>query len=168
MTSRDPESTGIRRRTGETVMTEKAIVVTQGQGRELNVIGTKVRFLCDAGQTGRAWSAMEVVLPKDTGPPPHNHAWDEAYYVLAGKVQFMLGTDTVLAGEGDFIYAPGGAPHGFRGVSESPARLLILDAPAHAGGFFADVDREVTQIPQDLTKVPEIGRRHGIHFAPAG
>jgi hypothetical protein len=56
--------------------------------------------------------------------------------------------------------------HGFSGASDHPARMLILDVPAHPEGFFRDVEREVRDLPRDLPKVPEIGDRHGIHFLP--
>ena len=48
-----------------------------------------------------------------------------------------------------------------------PARVLIFAAPAHSSAFFKDVNREVRIVPEDLTKVPEIGQRHGIEFMPA-
>src|SRR6516162_5038300 len=56
----------------------------------LHVLGTQVRFLCEAQDTGNAWSLMEVTLPLGSGPPPHKHTWDEAYFVTAGEVQFTL------------------------------------------------------------------------------
>ncbi len=65
---------------------------------------------------------------------------------------------------GDFLYAPGGVLHGFQGMSEQPARLLIFDAPAAAEAFFRDVEREVRELPADLAKVPAIGDRHDLHF----
>ena len=147
-------------------MDKHAIVVRSGQSQELRVMGAQVRFLCEAQDTGKAWSLMEVQLPKDSGPPPHMHDWDEAYYVSEGEVRFFLAGDTHTVRAGDFVYAPGGTLHGFSGVSESPARLLIFDAPAHAGAFFREVDREVKELPRDLAKVGAIGERHGIHFAP--
>ena len=39
--------------------------------------------------------------------------------------------------------------------------------PAHSSAFFKDVNREVQTVPDDLAKVPEIGRRHGIEFMSA-
>ena len=145
-------------------MEKQPLVMKSGEGQTLSVMGAQVRFLCEAANTGKAWSLMEVVLPKDSGPPPHEHAWDEAYYVTEGEVHFTVGTDTVTVKAGDFLYAPGGTVHGFRAVSERPSRMLIFDAPAHAESFFKDVDREVKDLPGDLAKVPGIGTRHGIHF----
>ena len=55
--------------------------------------------------------------------------------------------------------------HAFQSAtSNPPARMLIFDAPAHAGDFFRDVDREVKEMPRDAVKMPEIGARHGIRF----
>lgn len=145
-------------------MSKQPMTVKNGQVQSLSVLGTEVRFLCEAAATGNAWSLMEVVMPRDSGPPLHTHDWDEAYYIIEGEIQFTLGAQSVLATPGDFLYAPAGIPHGFHGASER-ARMLILDVPAHAGKFFKEVNREVTELPRQLPKVIEIGARNGIHFA---
>jgi quercetin dioxygenase-like cupin family protein len=142
-------------------------IVSSRNVTPLHVLGTQVRFLCEAQDTGNAWSLMEVTLPLGAGPPPHKHAWDEAYFVMGGEVEFTLGKEVFTAKGGDFIYTPGGVVHGFRGVSTEPARVLIFDAPAHAGTFFKRVDREVRELPRDLPKVMEIGLRTGIEFIAA-
>lgn len=125
--------------------------------------GLQVKFLCTGDKTGHAWSMMEVTLPKHAGPPPHDHPWDEAYYVTQGRVRFKLDSGDQLIQAGEFLYAPGGTLHGFQGDSEGPACMLIMDAPAHAEAFFRDVDREV-KAPADREKIPEIGRRNSIFF----
>ncbi len=145
-------------------MDKQAVVVRKGEGEKLSVLGTEVRFLCEAARTNHSFSLMEVVLPKDQGPPPHDHPWDEAYYVLEGQVRFLLGDEVQVFQGGDFIYAPGGMLHSFQGATEQPARILVFDAPATAEQFFRDVDREVKSYPGDLAKVPEIGLRHQLYF----
>jgi len=132
----------------------------------LKVLGTEVRFLCEAQETKNAWSLMEVTLPRDSGPPVHRHTWDEAYFVIEGEVEFSLGEHRFVATPGDFVHTPGNVPHGFRGVSAEPARVLIFDAPAHAGTFFRRVDAEVKDLPRELPKVLEIGSSTGIFFLP--
>lgn len=146
-------------------MGKQVVVQTRGAGERMRVLGTQLRFLCAADETDSAWSLMEVEMPKDAGPPLHEHPWDEAYYVLDGDVRFKIGADERLVSAGDFIYAPGGTLHGFQGASDRPARMLIFDAPAHAEGFFREVEREVKSLPADLPKVPDIGARHGMRFA---
>jgi len=141
-------------------------VVKSREVQPLRVLGTEVRFLCEAQDTADAWSLMEVTLPRDAGPPPHKHDWDEGYFVIEGEVRFTMGARSFVATAGDFVYAPSGAVHGFVGSSGTPARVLIFDAPAHAGTFFKRVDREVEELPRDLPKVLAIGADTGILFEP--
>src|SRR5690349_5663549 len=74
----------------ETMGHREPVTMRRGEGEALNVMGAQVRFLCGAEKTGEAWSLMEVVLPKDSGPPPHHHPWDEAYYVVEGRLSFEI------------------------------------------------------------------------------
>jgi quercetin dioxygenase-like cupin family protein len=147
-------------------MSKQVVTLARDQGEKLAVMGAEVRFLCPADKTEKSWSLMEVVLPENSGPPPHHHPWDEAYYVIEGEVCFTLEDRTLPARAGDFIYAPAGTLHAFQGASERPARVLVFDAPAAAEGFFRDVHREVKDLPRDLGKVPAIGARHRMHFVP--
>ena len=146
----------------------EAIVVKRAETEALSVLGVEIRFLCRGEDTGKAFSVMECVIPRDAGPPPHFHAWDEAYCVTSGAEEFEIAGERQLVRAGDFVYAPGGTVHSFHGVSEQPAHLLVVDAPAHAEGFFKEVDRAVKQGTLNMSKVPEIGALHGINFvAPA-
>jgi quercetin dioxygenase-like cupin family protein len=147
-------------------MKPAALIVRQGEGETLKVLGVDLRFLCRAEDTNRAWSLMENIIPENAGPPPHSHPWDEAYFVTAGEVEFQIGERRERVRAGEFVYAPGGTVHAFHGVSKEPARMLIFDAPAHAEAFFKDVDSEVTAVPRDLPKLPQIGARHGLNFLP--
>jgi quercetin dioxygenase-like cupin family protein len=140
------------------------MIVKSKDVQPLHVLGTQVRFLCEGHRTNNVWSLMEVTLPRDAGPPPHSHRWDEAYFVIEGEVAFSAGDQRCTASAGDFVYTPGGVVHGFRGASLRPARVLIFDAPAHAGAFFKRVDREVMELPRDLPKVLDIGESTGIRF----
>jgi len=147
-------------------MSKEAVILKNGEGESMSVLGAGVRFLLPAEKTDRNFSLMEVELPKDQGPPPHDHPWDEAYYVLDGDVWFLVDDIEQVFSAGDFIYAPGGTVHSFRGAGDRPARVLVMDAPATAEGFFREANREVVNIPEDLAKVPTIGLKHGMHFLP--
>jgi quercetin dioxygenase-like cupin family protein len=145
-------------------MQTSSMIVKSKDVQPLHVLGTQVRFLCEGPSTNNVWSLMEVTLPPDAGPPPHTHRWDEAYFIIEGDVDFSVGDQCFRATVGDFVYTPGGVVHGFRGTSQRPARVLIFDAPAHAGAFFKRVDREVKDLPRDLPKVFDIGENTGIRF----
>ena len=140
------------------------VMVRSGEGEKLSVTGGEVRFLCAADKTDRAWSVAECVMPENSGPPPHNHAWDEAYYVVDGEFRFKVAEKELIARRGDFVYVPGGTVHAFQALSKTPARLLFFDAPAASGEFFREVAREVKDFPRDAHKMGEIGARHGIQF----
>src|SRR5437868_3749053 len=75
----------------EMMMSKQPIVMKRGQAEELRVTGAGLRFLCTGDKTDKAWSLMEAELAKHSGPPPHHHPWDEAYYVIEGEVRFSLG-----------------------------------------------------------------------------
>lgn len=145
-----------------------ATIVKAGDRAPLNVLGMPLRFLCDSRETGGAWSLFEEQVPLGMGPPPHRHDWDEAYYILEGELYFEIDGQRVKSSSGDFNYLPRNTVHGFKGASESPARVLIFAAPAHASEFFEEVNMAVRRVPDDLGKIAEIGQRHGIHFMPAG
>jgi quercetin dioxygenase-like cupin family protein len=145
----------------------EAAIMRRDEAEALSVLGVEVRFMCPAEMTGKAFSLMENVIPKDAGPPPHTHDWDEAYYVVSGAVAFEIAGEPALVRAGDFAYAPAGVVHAFKGATDEPARMLVFDCPAHAETFFKEVDRQVRQ-PADFPKVPAIGAQHGIRFvAPA-
>jgi mannose-6-phosphate isomerase-like protein (cupin superfamily) len=143
-----------------------SIVVKPGQGETLNVLGMPLRFLCDATDTHGAWSLMEEDIGFGQGPAAHRHDWDEAYYVVDGALDFQIDGKDVRLNVREFAYLPRNTVHAFKGASQSPTRVLIFAAPAHSAAFFHDINREVLKIPDDLAKVPSIGRRHGIEFMP--
>lgn len=147
-------------------MSNTPVITRSGEGALLDILGTRTRFLCSAEQTDNAWSLMEVTLPKHSGAPPHAHPWGEAYYVVAGEVGFLVDGKPQRLAAGDFLFAPANTEHAFEGLSEEPARVVIFDAPAHAGGFFREVDQHVKAMPDDLGKMLEIGERHGVRFSP--
>jgi hypothetical protein len=138
-----------------------------GEREPLNVLGMPLRFLCDARETGGAWSLFEEEVGLGMGPPPHRHNWDEAYYVLEGEVDFEIDGKPLTIRAGDFTRLPANTVHGFKGASAAGARVLIFAAPGHASEFFEELNNQVRSLPEDASKIPEIGEQHGIHFMPA-
>ena len=143
-----------------------AITVKAGERAPLNILGMPLTMLCEAKESGGAWSLFEEQVPLGLGPPPHRYDWDEAYYILDGEVDFEIDGNLVRSGPGDFNYLPRNTIHGFKGASEAPARVLIFAAPAHGSEFFHELNEEVRALPEDASKIPEIGERHGVHFMP--
>jgi mannose-6-phosphate isomerase-like protein (cupin superfamily) len=144
-----------------------ATIVKAGERAALNILGMPLTMLCEARETGGAWSLFEEEVPLGMGPPPHRHDWDEAYYILDGEIDFEIDGEPMKSSTGDFNYLPRNTVHSFRGASPTPSRVLIFAAPAHESEFFLELNSEVRSIPDDLAKIPQIGLRHGIEFMPA-
>ena len=83
-----------------------ATTVKSGQRQPLNVLGMPLTMLCEARDTGGAWSLFEEEVSLGMGPPPHRHDWDEAYYILNGEIDFVIDGDSVRSSAGDFNYLP--------------------------------------------------------------
>lgn len=133
----------------------------------MNDLGMPLRMLCEADETGNAWSLFEEEVPLGMGPPPHHHDWDEAYYILEGAIDFEIDGEQAHSTKGDFNYFPSNTVHGFKGASDLAAKVLIFAAPAHASEAFRESSAEVRSLPEDAGKIPQIGGRHGIRFVPA-
>ncbi len=112
-------------------------VVPSGQGRMLTARGNVMAFKAVADQTGGDFSLMERIVPPGARtPPPHRHVnCSEAFFVLDGTITFRLDDAELTGGAGDFLLVPRGAAHTFGNSGDSPARLLVLHAPAMDGYF---------------------------------
>ena len=65
------------------------------------------------------------------GPPRHFHLHQEEwFYVMEGEVLFEVGGSRRTLRSGESILGPRGIPHGFSGVGEKPAHMLIAFTPA--------------------------------------
>ena len=82
----------------------------------------------------------EASLTPGTGAPPHvHHEAGEAFVVLAGQDDFLIGDIHFLAATGAFVFVAHGTVHAFTHTGQDVARLLITVAPGvqHEGFFRA-------------------------------
>lgn len=87
-------------------------------------------MLASSEQTGGAYTLIEELCPRGSGPPPHWHEQHELFYVIDGEVTFSTGEDERrVAGPGSFVFIPSGTVHSFRVDSET-CRLLNGYTPA--------------------------------------
>jgi quercetin dioxygenase-like cupin family protein len=95
-------------------MTAQPFVVSPlDRTRSLRVVGEHITVLASAAQTG-SYEIFFQAGPEGSGPPLHNHPWDEAFYVLRGEVAFGVGDCESLAVAGTLVQVPGGTTHWFR------------------------------------------------------
>ena len=103
--------------------------------------------------------------PEGSGPPPHSHPWDEAFYVIAGQVSFGVdGDDTLLAPPGTLAHFPAGSVHWFR-FGPGGGEMISMTSRPGAAAFFADVDREISPAEPDFGVLLAVASSHGLTVA---
>jgi len=136
-------------------------IVMPGQDpRPLNVVGEKITVLASGEQTG----GYEIFLqagPEGSGPPPHNHPWDESFYVIKGEMALGFDKSDMIAVPGTLVHLPGGTTHWFR-FGKGGCEMVSMTSREGASRLFADIDREISPAKPDVAKLIEIARQHGL------
>jgi mannose-6-phosphate isomerase-like protein (cupin superfamily) len=114
----------------EETMEKRVAHVPRGEGtRSLWVLGELLTYKIPSHQTGGAYALFEATTQPGAEPPPHvHHREDEAFYVLEGEYQFLVGGET-LSAEGSLLYVPKGTLHANRSVGEGVGRMLLTQTP---------------------------------------
>ena len=71
----------------------------------------------DSGETSRE---------RPIAPLHVHHADDECWYVLDGRLGFLVGDEEVEAGPGDAVFASAGTPHAYWNAQPAPTRYLLV------------------------------------------
>src|SRR6185312_8432786 len=106
------------------------IIVEKSAPRPLNVVGEHITVLASGDQTG-GYEVFHQEGTEGSGPPPHRHPWDEAFYVVRGEVAFGAGGQESVARAGTFVHVPGGTTHWFR-FGAGGGEMLSLASPGAA------------------------------------
>jgi quercetin dioxygenase-like cupin family protein len=146
-------------------MASPLIITPQAPATEtFDMLGERITVLAHGSQTG----TYEVFLQdgdEGSGPPPHHHPWDEAFFVTRGELTISVeGCDDVIATPGCFVHVPGGTVHSFRFGEGGAAMVSITSAPG-ASEFFA----QLAQIPPggaDLPTLMGIASARGLTILP--
>lgn len=111
-----------------------------------------VDFIVKVGEIGqgRRLAVVEYTTRAGEEPDDHTHGTeDEMFYVRQGALTFRCGDQRFDVEEGGFVFLPCGIKHGYEIRSSGDARLLVITAPAPAGGepagwggFVADFERD--------------------------
>ena len=143
-------------------MSRQPVIVTpKDRPRGLNVLAEEITVLADGATTG-SYEIFRQAGPEGSGPPPHNHPWDEAFYVLAGQVIFGVDDDeNLVAPSGTLVHIPGGSTHWFR-FGPGGGQMISMTSRAGAAAFFTEVDREVSPTQPDFGTLLRVASSHGL------
>lgn len=67
--------------------------------------------------------------PGDQAPPHVHHRSDEAFCVLRGRLEVLVGNTRHVLEQGDFVTVPAGTTHTFATVDGASARVLVVMTP---------------------------------------
>lgn len=117
------------------------LTIAENEGQVLNIAGGTYRIVVSGKQTGGTFAVIEMTVPPGAGPNPHAHPnFEESFFVLEGEVHFKSEMGSYTAKENSFISIPkGGIVHGFKNLSNTPAKLLCTVIPAGLDAFFQEV-----------------------------
>jgi quercetin dioxygenase-like cupin family protein len=139
------------------------LVVTADQApAPLKMVGEEITVLASGEQTS-SYEIFRQSGPEGSGPPPHSHPWDEAFYVIEGRVHFGVGDDQdLIATLGTLVHIPGGTTHWFR-FGPGGGAMISITSGAGASAFFTQVDAEVSPTNPDLGALIGIAAAHGLN-----
>lgn len=115
---------------GENSAARRPVVLGPGEGRAYPMGRISAVFKADGADTGGRYSISEWWLdPYTGGPGPHSHPEDDVFYVLAGTISLLVGTEWIDASAGSFVLVPGDVTHTFENRGSERAGMLNVSAP---------------------------------------
>ncbi len=137
-------------------MTEDATVVRPGEGRVFSLGDDVARVLVPSGAADFSVFVSTVGL---RGVPLHrHHRADEAFYVLEGVLDVVVGDRTERCTAGTFVFVPRGTVHAVRVIGTEPGKVLVAYLP---GGMEESLE-EFAQAPRE--ERDRIARRYNSEF----
>jgi len=144
-------------------MREPIVVDGKSHPRPLNVVGEHITVLASGAQTG-SYEIFHQAGPEGSGPPPHSHPWDEAFYVTQGEIAFGIDERKLVARPGTLVHLPAGTTHWFR-FGAGGGEMVSITSREGASRMFTDFDREISPTKPDLGRLIELGEPYGLAVA---
>jgi mannose-6-phosphate isomerase-like protein (cupin superfamily) len=146
------------------------LLTHRGQGPHFPYAGQPMHVLAGHEDLPSGFAAMEITIPpRFPGPIPHAHdGFDEAMYVVRGRVLVVGDDEPHDAVAGSMFVAPRGRRHGFSNPYPEEALVLGIWAPAApAIAFMREIGAALRPgAPPDPDLVREIYARHASRLMP--
>lgn len=142
-------------------MNKYIVTIPNDRPSSLNVFGTDVTVLAVASQLG-GYGITHQQGEEGSGPPPHSHGWDEAFFVLSGDITFQCGEETYLCVPGTLVHVPRNTIHAFTYGTGGGSMLELTSRESRSAEMFTEVDAEIDPVNPDFGKALEILERNGV------
>ncbi|MFJ3369598.1 cupin domain-containing protein [Pseudomonas sp. NPDC086251] len=126
----------------------------------VNVVGEAITILA-GGDLSKPFEMHIQEGVQGGGPPLHFHPWDEAFYVIEGRVEVTVEGKSTTVSSGGYVHIPGGAIHAYKNISATAKMIGVVSDP-RGGQFFAAMDQ--LNVPEDLSRIVEVAERYGVTF----
>ena len=141
------------------LLTQKSVLFAPNGGPTVSMLGVNISYKITSPETDGAYALLDYSMPpKFAGPPPHWHkVTNESFYVLEGKITFMMDSQVFIGEPGAFVYVPTRTIHKFSNEQDEPARMLSVITPGGFEEYFKELvtlaQSEPTWPPKDMSKV---------------
>jgi quercetin dioxygenase-like cupin family protein len=146
------------------------LLTHRGQGASFPYAGQPMHILAGQENQPPGFAAMELSVPaRFGGPIPHAHdEFDEAIYVLTGRLMVGGDGEPEQARPGSMFVAPRGQRHAFSNPFDEPALVLgVWGPPEPALAFMRDVGAALrADAPPDPELMRDIYHRHASRLLP--
>jgi mannose-6-phosphate isomerase-like protein (cupin superfamily) len=143
------------------------ILSDTGNGPSFTMLGTTMRLIAAAADTGGRFTVLEQITPTGWGPPRHIHSReDEIFYILEGAYELHVGDERRTVSAGGCAILPRDVPHGFRNVAPAPSRLLCVITPGGLEEYFLAVAK--CPPPPNPAQLAELAQPFGLTLLPPG
>ncbi len=86
---------------------------------------TTIRVLISA-QEGPNFALRRFTMQPGGGMPRHTNTLEHEQYVLRGRAQIEIGSETFEVAAGDVVFIPEGEVHSYRNLGEGPFEFLCM------------------------------------------
>lgn len=128
------------------------------------LMGGNRQVLLSSKETEGDVYLVEGIMPPGSSVPLHIHRHeDELFHVLQGKVEVVLGEETITGKAGDIIYLPRGVQHAISTQGEETAKVLNYVIPGRGfEQFFSEMSALGKGAPKE--ELAMLAAQYGITF----
>lgn len=138
-------------------------IIRRDDGARLEVLGDQVTLKLASADSPFGQAIVMVDVPPGSGTPCVTHdKEEETYLLLEGQMEMYTLKETHQLNPGDLVHLPPLTPHGYRNVSDKPARLVAWTVGGPMDQFFIKMHEQVRDLPQDIPAMQAILEEHGV------